>query len=351
MMQQFDTLTLAIPKKAIKGVNKAKFVYKPQTDCSSGATTELYQLKASECPTGISKLSWVPDADILLTYSAKVLKDDYLTGINKDNWYRGIEVISDIAEIDTDIVYNSALIHRADSTNNLLLSEIGADSKSIYTSLLASKGNIRFKDVVYNSKNKEGIEFRGMQQEKNRMIVYRKHLDLLKSANKEFLKSLNNATNVYELAQKQIRFEVNHTSFKSLRSRFNVETNSLKNLLNSSAPVNHNFLQKIINTKDIKQTNLFDEFLLFKDYKSFIEFKGLQTIIRELNYNDSTIKNFLQSIIGNNETFKSLWYGKRRKYSIKELVNNLQSENYKTIPMNSDSITNKILAELLKAVA
>lgn len=350
-MQQFDTLTISIPKKAILGINQPKFSLNTQTDCDSGASVSKYDLKASNRPIGVSKLVWLDGADMHLTYSAKVLKDQYLDGINKTNWHRGIELLADIVKIDTDMVYNSALVHKADSTNNLLLSEIGADSKSIYTSLLSAKANQRFKDIVYNSKNKEGIEFRGVQLEKNRMIVYRKHLDLLKSANKEFIKSLSNATKVYELAQKQIRFEVNHTTFRSLKNRFSVETNSLKNLLNSTAPVNHDFLKKIINTKDIKQTKLFDEYLMFKDYKAFIEFKGLQTIIRELNYSDVAIKNFLQNIIGNNETFKSLWYGKRRKYSIKELVNNMQSENYKTIPIHSDSITNKILAELKKAVA
>jgi len=349
-MQQFDTLTLAIPKKAIKGINQSKFALTTQTDLSTGVTSDKYQLKSSNCPIGISKLIWNTNADILLTYSAKVLNDDYLTGITKENWHRGIDALTDIIEVDTDMIYNDAIIHRADSTNNIWLKDIGTDQKTICTSLLVAKSNDRFKDYSYNSKTKKGIEFRGMQNEKNRIIIYAKHLDLLKHQNKDFLKSLSNPTKMYNDAEKQLRFEVNHTSFKSLRNRFHAETNSLKNLLNSFAPVNHDFLQKTLSTKDIKQTRLFDEYLMFNnDAFAFIEYKGLQSIIKELNYADQTIKEFFKNMFPDENTFKYHWY--RKKNSIKNIMEFMQSQRFKIDASLTDNITNKVLFELKRAVA
>ena len=349
-MQQFDTLTLAIPKKAIKGINEPKFALTTQTDCLTGATSDKYQLKSSNCPTGISKLIWNTNADILLTYSAKVLNDDYLTGITKENWHRGIDALTDIIEVDTDMIYNDAIIHRADSTNNIWLKDIGTDQKTICTSLLSAKANDRFKEYSYNKKTQKGIEFRGTQTEKNRIIIYSKHLDLLKYQNKDFLKSLSNPTKVYNDAEKQLRFEVNHTHFKSLRNRFDVETNSLKNLLNSSAPVNHNFLKKVLSTKDIKQTRLFDEYLNFNnDAFAFIEYKGLQSIIKELNYADQTIKEFFKNMFPDENTFKYHWY--RKKNSIKNIMEFMQSQRFKIDASLTDNITNKVLFELKRAVA
>lgn len=350
-MQQFDTLTLAIPKSAIKGINEPKFALTTQTDCLTGSTSDKYQLKASSCPIGISKLIWNTGSDMLLTYSAKVLGDDYLSGITKENWFRGIDAVTDIIQVDTDMIYNDALVHRADSTNNIWLKDIGADQKAICISLLSGKANDRFKEYSYlNRKSELAIEFRGTQQEKNRIIVYAKHLDLIHSKNKEFMRSLSNPTKMYNDAEKQLRFEVNHTHFRSLKNRFEVETNSLKNLLNSSAPVNHNFLKKVLSVKDVKQTNLFNEYLNFKsDVYSFIEFKGLQSIIRELNYQDQVIKEFFKNMYQGKNNFKYHFY--KKKNSIKQLIENMNSERLKIDVGSSDSITNKVLQELKKAVA
>jgi hypothetical protein len=349
-MQQFDTITLAIPKKAIKGINEPKFALTTQTDCQTGATSDKYQLKAPNCPIGVSKLIWNTGADMLLTYSAKVLGDDYLTGITKENWCRGIDALSDIIKVDTDMIYSDALVHRCDSTNNIWLKDIGTDQKTICTSLLCAKANDRFKEYSYNNKIKKGIEFRGTQTEKNRIIIYSKHLDLLKYQNKDFLKSLSNPTKMYNDAVNQLRFEVNHTHFKSLRNRFDVETNSLKNLLNSSAPVNHNFLKKVLSTKEIKQTRLFDEYLNFNsDAFAFIEYKGLQSIIKELNYQDQTIKDFFKNMFPDENTFKYHWY--RKKNNIKSIMQFMNSERFKIDASYTDNITNKVLQELKKAVA
>jgi hypothetical protein len=355
-MQQFDTITLAIPKKAIKCINEPKFNLDQRTNCFTGLTSGKYQLMSENQPEGISKLTWNTEQDMLLTYSAKVLGDDYLTGITKENWFRGIEAVSDIIQVDTDMIYNEAFIHRADSTNNIWLKDIGTDQKTICTSLLVARSNDRFKEYSYLQKKSElAIEFRGTQNEKNRMIIYAKHLDLIQAKNKDFMRSLNNPSKMYDEAEKQLRFEVNHTAWRSLRNRFITQDHSLKNLLNSTAPVNYNFLKKILSVKDVKQTNLFDEYKSFNnDAIAFIQYKGLQAIIRDLNYNDQTIKQFFRTMFADENTFKYHWYNKKKnkkKHSIKQIMESMNSERFKIDTSYTDTISNKVLHQLQKAVA
>lgn len=128
------------------------------------------------------------------------------------------------------------------------------------------------------------------------MIVYAKHLDLLKSANKNFIKLLSNPAKIIEAAEKQIRVEVNHTHLRSIRQRFDCGDVYLKSVLSSGSPVNHNFLKKILGVSDVKQTSLFDELETFKcdggDGMQFIIMMGIQTIIVRLEYNEVMVKSF-----------------------------------------------------------
>lgn len=348
-MQQLDTLTIAIPPEAIRGMNMAKFTSNVQTDCGTGLSTEKYQLKHPEAPIGVSKLVWREGGDMLLTYSAKVLKDEYLEGITADNWYRGLEALKQIVQIDENLVWNTGKINRADSTNNIFLQDVGADAKTICTSLLASRGNPRFKDISYQSKRKQGIEFRGVQTEKNRMIVYSKSLDLLKHDNRCFLDSLKNRYTMIQTAEKQLRFEVNHSAHKSLRDRFNSPDNTLKNILSSTEPVNHNFLKKIMSVGDEKQTRLFDEYLnLDIPAIQYIKYKGVQTIIKELNCDDTLVIQFFKLLYGNDNSFKKAYY--KGSFPIKKVLEYEQANRFKIEASFSNKVANKVLECLKIAV-
>lgn len=355
-MQQFDTLKIAIPQKLIKSFNKDSFVRTEQFSGNSIEPTVKMQLQASNCPVGVSNILWHNGHDDLhLTCSAKVLKNDYLNGITKENWYRVFEPLNGIIDFDLTRVYDDAKVLKCDSTNNILLNDIGSTSqKEICAALFAAGSNMYFtKHNHTRGNNKLGIEFRGNQiVNKNRLIIYAKHLDLLKSANKAFLKTLNgNECKMMELAKKQLRFEVNHTDFKSMRQRFNVPENSFKLLLESTEPVNHNFLKKVTSTKDFKQTTLFDEAIKYKDFFLFLQYTGIKTIVRELNYDDAVIRNFFKEFLSDTQ-FKYHWHGKqtKNKLGFKNIVQNLKAEQYKISIPDSDSITNRVLTALKMAV-
>ena len=344
-MQQFDTIKLNVDSSCIKTINTDLFKW----TLAQGNDSKLYTSRIENLPIGVSSIKWLEGADMQLTFSAKILKDDYLTGLNVQNWNRCFEALSNIALFDENKVYDTATILSCDSTNNILIDSIGESQNNIYTSLLASRGNDKFLPQSYKSKYENGIEFRGMHRtEKNRMIVYSKSMDLLKASNRKFIASLQNPCKLIALSGTQIRFETNHTTFNSLRKRFDVQNNSLKELLNSTAPVNHNFLKKIMAVGDVKQTKLFDEFLNYENTNDFLTYKGIETIIKELNYNDVSIKNFFKNIMSE-DTFKYWYY--RKSNSIKKVLETMQTNKHKIDKYKSNEIANKVLDELKKAVA
>jgi len=349
-MQQLDTLKISIPGEAVRAVNQDFWIETNKTDCLTGQTETMKQAKSAALPVGVSSLTYREGGDFQLTYSAKVLKDDYLQGITANNWQLGLESVAEILDADPYQVYEKSIVYRCDSTNNISLDEIGCKPSQVYPALLAGRANQRFKDVYYNTLKKQGVEFRGVQQEKNRMIVYAKHLDLLKPTNKTFLQSLGNPSRMIYDAEKQIRFEVNHTAFRSIKQRFGIEKNTLKDVLNSKAPVNHNFLKKVLNVTDVKQTTLFDEYENFQGQgMDFIMLKGIQSIIQQLDYSDVMVKAFFQQLFPNQNNFKHHWY--KKENSIKKIMESMQQQKFGVSGEVVNTICNKILISLLESVA
>jgi hypothetical protein len=352
-MQQFDTLKIGFSGSAIRGGSSDIWVETQKTDLQTGEISTSMQVKSNCLPIGVSAMSTGRDREqYQLTFSAKVLGNEYLQGISIQNWDRVIDKLHPIIQLDRNVVFDTGMIFTCDSTNNLEIEDIGYKHSQVYSALLSGRSNLRFLPVSYHSQKKQGIEFRGVQTEKNRMIVYSKHLDLLKPANRDFLSSVN-ASKMIEQSMNQVRFEVNHTTLNSIRKRFSVNDNNLQSVLTSSAPVNYDFLKKILGGSDIKQTSLFSEWEYFQSTGGkgfdFILLKGVQSLINELDCNDILVKNLFQSIFENTETFKHHWY--RKKNSIRSILQSEKQKRFSIVPNVADQIINRVLENLKKAVA
>lgn len=346
-MQQFDTLKISFPEYAVKNSKSDIWVHTEKTDSETGITDNYQQVKSKCLPIGVSQIQLKENVSCHVTFSAKVLTDNYLQGITVNNWNQVLTTLKPIIEIDTNTVYDESRVYRCDTTNNIDIEVIGYTPKTIYSGLLASRTNTNFKDHRYNSKTKQGIVFAGLQQEKNRLIAYSKSLDLQKSDNKDFIKTLQHPIRMIEQAEKQIRFEVNHTSFKSIRDRLQIGTNLLSNVLSSKVSVNSNFLKKICKG-GARQTHLFDEYQQFSGSgMDFIYFKGIQSIIEHLEYSDVAVKDFIQQLLG--ENFKYHWY--KKDYCIKSVLEDMQNKKYGVTGETSTIICTRIIEQLHYAVA
>lgn len=335
-----------VPSGAIRHINRGSFVQNEQTDLLTGEAITTYQAKSGHLPIGVSQIKHKEGGDYILTISAKTLNDNYLDGINLNNWDEAISGAGPILDIDPQKLWDAdPKILRCDTTDNINIEDIGHSKSHICRSLLENKMNARFIHKWYQSKNKLGIEFAGTQQEKNRIICYDKTLDLMKSANKEFMKSLNNPLKVINEAQKTLRFETNHTSFKSIRDRFDISDNTLSQMLNSKSPVNYNFLTKVMQSDF--QMNLFTEINNMDiDPKEYVYRKGLENIIKELGYDETRAKEFFKLLF--KENFKYQYY--RGKNPIKNIIRQIKSERANPDTQKVNMVCKMIMEKLKIAV-
>lgn len=322
-------MTIAIPTESIRAVKREWFVENQQTDLATGEAITTQQAKRDYLPIGVSKIQYKEGRDYLVTISAKTLGQDYLEGINLNNWDRSLEGLSPIMDIDINSLWDAnPKIHRCDNTDNILLADIGYKKNEICRSLYTAKRNERFIPKWYETKKTLGVEFFGTQQDKNRLIIYDKRLDLEKAQNKEFRESIPNIAKMYAEAEKTLRFETNHTSFKSMRDRFNVSQNNLQEMLNSQSKVNYNYLNKVLKF-DFKQLSLYDELKNFEGKGiDFVMMKGYENIIKELNCDTIAVRSFFKELFGE-RSFKYYWTQVKTMPTIKEMVTRLKIEQEK----------------------
>lgn len=345
-MIRFDTISLEVPTQSVRGVNWDAFMETQKTDMKTGQTESFRQGKSSYLPVGVSQVKFKEGGDFQVTISAKTLHDEYLEGITLNNWDRAIESVSPVLDIDALLLWDmNPKIFRCDTTDNIALESVQATQKEICQALYSNKMNDRFVSKWYESKKKLGVEFAGTQEEKNRLICYSKNLDLLKQENKDFLKSLHSPVKMLHDAEKIIRVETNHTTFRSMKNRFDVDENNLQSVMNSHAKVNRDFLKKILNTR-ADQLSLFEQYNEMNlDAWNFIYMKGIESIVHEFGCNEKAVKDFLKKIFG--DRFSYVYY--KSATPLKDIVRKIKSSYQNEVQSESVTICNRLLSALAVA--
>jgi len=356
-MQQFDTMTLSFGGEAIKSVTWEAWKQNREMDHRTGAESVLQTAKHEALPPGISQLKYKEGQNCLLTFSAKVLGDDYLDGITRNNWDKVIDVSKPVIELDPEVIYDQAEVMKCDTTNNIWLEDLEADLNQVCAALLAGKRNDRFKSHLYQTKRKQGVLFQGTQEEKNRWLMYSKEKDLMKSQNRTFLRSLKDPVKMIETAVKQARVESNHVTHKSIRERLDIGNIKFQNVLDSKAPVNRDLLNKILKPGKTNAPDLFYELEKFEreggQRSDFVYRVGLQTIIEWVDYSEEALKVFFEKLYPNKNTFKNHWYKKQN--SIKQVLESMKCRSVGAVYWKSDigvsvESVNSLCAKLLDAL-
>lgn len=345
-MTTLDTIKIQIPKELVGNFRGEIFEKTQKGDFLGGNEVVICKAKHDYLPSGISQIQYKEGGEWQVTMSAKILGDDYLQGISVNTYPQAIEKLTQIIEVNpTQLWDNNPKILVCDSTNNIPLDALGGTQLEVCQSLMASKSNDRFINRFYHSTKKLGVEFAGTQLEKNRLICYSKNLDLLKSANKKFMAGVKNPLRLIHESSKQIRVEVNHTSFGAIRQRFGVFENTLQGVLLSNKPVNHDFLCKV--TKPTNQLDIFDDIqtsgLMGWEY---IQVKGLEWIIKECGGDHVKSKEVFKYLLG--DRFKYHYYKKQSKgrLPIKDLIKKVNIENTGELRGRVNEITQRLLNEL-----
>lgn len=343
-MTNLDTIKMSVPYQFVKDWNKDYFVENQRIEHDTGLVSSLFKAKSDRLPVGISSIQGMENGEFQVKFSAKTLKDNYLQGINRNTIFQSLESFNPVLQMDVHgLLESNPKVYSCDSTDNVSLDRIGANQKDVCTALLMSRSNPFFEPIFYNSRKKLGVEFHGRQKEKNRLIAYSKNLDLLKSDNKRFMKECSNPSFMLRQSENIIRIEANHTTFRSIRNRFKVRSNSLMDILNSSKPVNHDFLLKVMNGKHNVQYPLFDEFKQFNGSGTdFVMIKGIEYIVHSLEANERICKEFFKDIF--KEQFKYHYYVKNN--SIKNIIASMKTRIYEMDVDKGMSIADNVLIAL-----
>lgn len=232
---------------------------------------------------------------VILGTSAKILKDDYLKGINKNSIEQVLDEVNrqgkGILEVDPFEVVNEGRFLSVDATNNL---EIDLHPLKYLDALHSYKVNTRYKVDYNNTKDNQGIVFSGIQKSfKERLIIYNKFIELTnKHENRPFLESVKNVPRLLNTCKSILRVESNNVQLRKIRERFNIPNTGVLNVLESPSNPNYNLVMKIV--KGSEQLSLFDELDGFKSFNQFEKFKGQQTIIRECNFDLEFIEQLMR---------------------------------------------------------
>ena len=237
--------------------------------------------------------------NLIIELSAKILKDSYYEGINKNTIIQLVDNLNDCKSIklNANKFIDSAKVLRCDIADNLKVKNNVND----YLSLLNTyKVNSDYLVSFYNRKAGSSIVFdRNVKSYKERLTLYDKEKEIYRD--KELIKlfdqeKLNRFKNV-------LRCEQNIVSFSKIREKLHINSIDLKDVLNSKELVNYNTFTNI--TKENKALTLFNSYK-DKDLKYIIRLYGMRNIIELFEYDFSLIKQIIREHY--NGKACSYWY-------------------------------------------
>lgn len=310
-MNSLDSFSMIAPLHVVRRYNEAAM----WDNCSQKRGTN--QLIADAITPGLNKV--VLDfsrEQVVINGSAKILADDYFKGININTIEQAIAAMnrSGVLELDSESLIHEGQFKNIDITNNIDIRSGGYTMNEALDALQFSFSNTAFHAKRYDRQKggqwvNRGIVFTGTQKtEKNRQIFYDKLADLMKAPNRGFLASLRDPAKMISEAGHVLRCEVNNTALESIRKRLQTTGTGILHVLNSTAPANLNFLNKVLQQPNPEQIRLFSQYQ-GQDLDDIVRMEGYRHIIRELNYNPDLLKAFVKQHTSE-ENFRWWWYGR-----------------------------------------
>lgn len=277
---------------------------------------------------GLKSIEINPGANkVVIETSAKILKDNYLKGINLNTIDQVIETINTTGLTDIKPgAIDQAQVFSCDTTQNIAWNEKTSFSQLIHSIQLCSV-NPKYSNDLFNERGNKGLVFTGNQKSvKVRMILYDKYTELTyKKTNAEFLKSCANGNKLLASAKGIIRVEQNNTSFSAIRKRFSIPDNSLVSVLKSSANPNYKLLDSITSMHSIEQLELFEK---YKDSQlsigEIVRMEGMRTIVVKCGYDKNILKSWLQAL--SPKHWDSWYYDRNGKPGFKTILQRMRFE-------------------------
>lgn len=234
-MISLDSVKISVDVEALKDYNLSKF----DRNTKETDRKKVQWLTSKEQQLGLKGVK-VFDGNVEIETSAKILRDQYLEGLNNCTFERYIDEInkSGLVEFDTSKFRDTAQIQKLDITTNIYPTDIEKTIRdlSVYST---EKG---YMVKPYNT----GIVAEGKAKSNHeRLIAYGKESDLKRplKSNKELLQHFP-----IEKAKGILRFETNKRHYKDIRNAFHLgkdERLYLKTVLDSDVNVLYDTFNKL----------------------------------------------------------------------------------------------------------
>lgn len=358
---RIDSNTIQVPFSAVNYIDYHSQYLTHNAPIKNGhIIKDIYSIGATDLPVGLNGIS-IDNIrqQVNINTSAKLLGEKYLEGINENTYNQFIDSINQIGiiELNANKVFEQGIFQKIDTTNNVDMTpiyDLDQNWSEVVAYLEIAKLNTRFEYKAYNTKHNQGITYKGDQKtEKNRLIMYRKYLDLSVStdrkgiSNKLFFQTIKNPIKFLESTKNIIRVEQNHTSYNSIRKRLNINSNLICEVLTNGKNPNPDMLEKI--TQPHRENQLL---MLFNDYnpethkiQDIIELEGMKNLIRNANYCENTLKTLIKRYT-TKDMFRWYWYGGKKSITpFRPLIQELKIKD-----LNKDPQMNKVIDFIRNAI-
>ncbi len=291
-MANLDSVKIKFPNECINSFS-TEFIHKPNYQNKVLIKDEL-QCK-NQSIVGLNQITIDNIHETTtLELSAKILKSNYIKGINQNTITEAINNINNTGVIDLNVnkIIDFAEVLRCDVTDNI---KPESNSQLFYKTLSSLPIPRKYETSLFNTKTNLGVVWKGNQKSfKERQIFYDKCKQL---ATDKLLRGKPYASKIYNDFKEVVRVETNLASYKTINQYLG--SRQLNEVLTSNAKVNYCIFSKI--TKSITECDL----------KLFTEFEGMkfgairkrlgdEGIIKLNNYDWNKIEHFIRTFNPNN---------------------------------------------------
>lgn len=184
------------------------------------------------------------EAELVLEFTGKILKDDYSASINIDNIKQCLCNINDLrlCNLNIEAIITDGEIVKADVCTDVEY----ADCKYLTKMLRANVSNYSkylARVISGNFVIEKNVQTKGY---KRRLTIYDKFKEISKACNREFLSTLNNKQTLLNSFKDKVRFELNLNSKQQIRDSLNILDTSIVTVLGSNANPIWDFLNLAI---------------------------------------------------------------------------------------------------------
>lgn len=321
-MNRLDTISIQAPFECVTDVNyideRVELVERSKKNKSFSTNLE-YSIIGSPSH-GIKNTSIRVGKDIRMNFSAKVLLDNYLDGINLNNIEEAVHNINKVSpfKVNSNLFIENAFVNACDGTQMVYPRY---DLSSCVDAMMILRTNQKLSVERYNKRSNLGVVLdSSTKKKKRRVILYSKHHELARvnKRNLAFFKNCNDPQRIINLSKGSLRIEQNHKNRSTIRSRFKSPNHSLLGVLNSKENPNYNYLNKVF--KNIKNISLFKE----NDYRLQSEYRriAMTALSEEMNRDLELIRVWLSYRVDKSNISREL-----SKYKI--LINELTENDFR----------------------